>query len=217
MIQVSELHFSTEDGITVLEDVHLHVERGDLVFIVGPSSSGKSLLLGLLGAHISPQHGQILVYGRNVARLSPQKCLGLRRQIGFLTQGFSPLPRPVLDNVLFKLRALGDFREKAEEKALYALETVGLLREKAADPSELTSLNRVRLGLALAICDDPLLLLLDDLFNELSAEEISEVCTILGQLRSRGMTILASARGPLPQLREKHRVLALVDGRVVES
>ena len=66
MIQVSELHFSTEDGVKVLEDVHLHVDQGELMVILGPAASGKSLLLGLLGAQIPPQRGQILVHGRNV-------------------------------------------------------------------------------------------------------------------------------------------------------
>ncbi|MEE8592954.1 MAG: ATP-binding cassette domain-containing protein, partial [Candidatus Bipolaricaulota bacterium] len=62
MIQVSELHFSTEDGVKVLEDIHLHVEQGELMLILGSAASGKSLLLGLLGAQISPQRGQILVH-----------------------------------------------------------------------------------------------------------------------------------------------------------
>ena len=61
MIQVSELHFSTEDGVKVLEDIHLRVDQGELMVILGPAASGKSLLLGLLGAQIPPQRGQILV------------------------------------------------------------------------------------------------------------------------------------------------------------
>jgi len=82
MIQVAELSFSTEDGIKVFEDVHLRVDRGELVYLSGPPSTGKSLLLGLLAGYVPPQHGQILVYGRNVARLNREKTLRLRRQIG---------------------------------------------------------------------------------------------------------------------------------------
>jgi len=87
MIQVSELHYSTDDGIKVLEDVHLHVDRGESIVLLGPPSSGKSLLLGLLAAVIPPQRGQILVHGRNVARLSRLKILELQRRIGFYRRG----------------------------------------------------------------------------------------------------------------------------------
>ena len=111
IIQVSELHFSSDDGIKVLEDIHLRVDRGELLFLVGPAAAGKSVLLGLLATQIPPQRGQILVHGRNIARLSRQKAFELRRRIGFLPQGFVPLPKTVLDNVFFKLRTLGDFRE----------------------------------------------------------------------------------------------------------
>ena len=83
MIQVSELHFSTEDGIKVLEDIHLHVDRGEYVVLLGAASAGKTLLLGLLGALVPPQRGQILVHGRNVARLGRDRALELRRRIGF--------------------------------------------------------------------------------------------------------------------------------------
>jgi len=214
MIQVSELHFTTEDGIKVLEDVHLHVERGELVYLIGDAAVGKTLLLGLLAAQTLPQEGQILVHGRNVARLSRDKALQLRRQIGLLPQGFVPLPRTSIDNLVFKLRALGDFREQAEEKALLALELVGLLRQQTAEATELSSVERLRLGIALSICNDPLLLLIDDLFDGVGPEDQEQICALLERICRRGVTVLATARGPLPPQTRKHRVLELVDGRV---
>jgi len=215
MIQVSELHFTTEDGIKVLEDVHLHVDRGDLVYLIGDAAVGKTLLLGLLAAEIPPQQGQILVHGRNVARLSREKSLRLRRQIGLLPQGFAPPSRTVLGNLTFKLRALGDFREQAEEKALVALELVGLLRHQMTEASDLSSAERLRLGVALAVCDDPLLLLIDDLFDGLGPEDQEQICVLLERIHDRGITVLATARAPLPARTAHHRVLDLVDGRVV--
>jgi len=214
MIQVAELGYSTEDGIKVLEDVHLRVDRGELVFLSGPPSAGKSLLLGLLAGHIPPQRGQILVYGRNVARLNREKTLKFRRQIGFLPQGFAPLPRTVMENLTFKLRALGDFKEQGEEKATFALETVGLLREQTTPAEELTSLERVKLGLAIAICDDPILLLADGPFDGLNPDDQTEVCELLERINGRGMTVLVAGRDPLPSPAQRHRVLRMADGTV---
>jgi cell division transport system ATP-binding protein len=216
VIQVSELHYSTEDGIKVLEDIHLHVERGQFIYLVGPASSGKTLLLGLLGALIPPQRGQILVYGRNVARLSREKVLDLQRHIGFLPQGFVPLPRPVLQNVLFKLRMLGNYREQAEEKALLALEAVGLIREQATDAADLPSIERIKLGIAMALCDSPLLLLLDEPFNGLDADDRDSLSGLLARLHDGRMTIVTATRGPLPHSTGADRVVSLADGTVTE-
>jgi len=217
MIQVSELHFTTEDGIKVLDGVHLRVDRGELAYLSGEASAGKSLLIGLLAGHVQPQRGQILVCNRNVARLSREKALKLRRQIGVLPQGFLPMPRSSFDNLVFKLRAVGDFREQAEEKAREALETVGLLRQQATEAGELSALERFRLGIALSICDEPLLLLVDDLFDGLGTEDQEQVCGLLERINERGMTILATLRGPVLGASRGQRVLRLVDGRMMEG
>jgi ABC-type ATPase involved in cell division len=215
VIQVSELYFTTEDGIKVLEDVHLRVERGELVFLVGPAAAGKSLLLRLLAAQIPPQSGQILVLGRNIARLSREKASELRRRIGFVPQGFSPLPgRTVLENAVFRLRARGDFREQAEEKGLAALDRVGLVPKVSAPAADLEPSDKVRLGLALAICDEPLLLLYDEPFAELDEKERQELYSLFARIHSAGLTTLVATRGPLPDPAPRHRVVLLTDGRV---
>jgi len=214
MIQVSELHFSTEDGVKVLEDIHLRVDQGELLVIVGPAACGKSLLLGLLGAQIPPQCGQILVHGRNVARLGPGKILALRQRIGVYPQGFVPLPRTVHENVTFKLRALGNYREQAQEKVLYALETTGLIRQQGADAQELSSVDRIRLGISLAICHDPLLLLLDEPFEGLAEDEKAEVARLLSRMHTGHLTIVVATRGPVPPGLKESRRVRLADGMV---
>jgi len=215
MIQVSELNFSTEEGIKVLEDVHLRVDQGEMAFLVGPQAAGKSVLLGLLAARIRPQSGQLLVCGRNVARLTRRKAAEFRRRIGFLPQDFTPLPKTVLENVTFKLRALGNFREQAEEKALAALDQVGLTSKLNESGDELELVDRVRLGLAIALCNEPLLLLCDEPFLGLDEEGTEAIASLLIQLHSHGLTALIATRGPLPASLSGYRRISLIDGKVV--
>jgi len=217
MVQLSELQFLSEDGIKVLDDVHLRVDRGELVFLTGPAAAGKTILLGLVATQIPPQEGQILVHGRNIARLSRKKAFQLRRQIGFIPQRFNPLPKTVFNNVTFKLRTLGDFREQAEEKALAALEMVSLTKKLAVSATEIEPIDRIRLAFAIALCNDPLLLLFDEPFEELSTDDRSEVCSLLEEIHIRGFTILVATRGPLPAVVEKCRVVQLLDGKVKEG
>ena len=214
IIQVSELHFECDEGINVLEDIHLRVDRGEMLFLVGPAAAGKSVLLGLLATLIPPQRGQILVQERNIARLSRRKVSELRRRIGYVPQGFAPLPKTVLENVIFKLRTLGDFREQAEEKGLFALEQVGLTAKLANPVAELEPIDRTRLGIALAICNEPLLLLLDEPFGELEPDDRTLLHSLLDQIHSSGLTVVVATRGPLPTATETAcRVVHLFEGR----
>lgn len=217
MIQVSELSFASEDGIRVLEDVHLHVDQGQSVVLVGPASTGKTLLLGLLAALVPPQRGQILVNGRNVARLSRERALELRRRIGFLSQGYAPLARTVFENLIFKLRALGEDREDAEEKALVALETVGLIRERGTFAEDLPPVERIRLGLGLALCNSPLLLLLDEPYDGLDPDERESVGALLGKIHDGRVTVVVATRGPVPRTARVDRTFALGEGRVIAA
>ncbi len=214
MIQVSELHYTTQDGVKILDDVHLRVDQGEVLIVLGAAATGKTLLLGLLSAQIPPQQGQILVHGRNVARLGPDKILTLRRRIGVYPQGFVPLSRTVRENVMFKLRVLGNDREQAEEKVLYALESVGLIRQQGIEARELSSIDRVRLGIALAICHDPLLLLIDEPFEGLADSEKAEVARLLSRLNNGHLSMLLSTRGPIPPGIESSRRVRVVDGMV---
>ncbi len=217
IVQVSELSFLSEDGLKVLDEIHLRVNRGELVFITGPAAAGKSVLMGLLATQVAPQRGQILVHGRNIARMSRKKAYELRQRIGYLPRGFTPLSRTPMENLMFKLRALGYIREAAEEKALIALEQVGLSSRLSSHPESLEPADWVRVGLALLLCTDPVLLLLDEPFANLDAEGTAEICSLLGRLKQRDLTTVLATREIPPMAKDASRVVHLVDGRIVAS
>jgi len=217
IVQVSELNFLNEDGLKVLDDIHLRVDRGELVFITGPAAAGKSVLMGLLATHVAPQRGQILVHGRNIARMSRKKAYDLRQRIGYLPRGFTPLSRTPMENLMFKLRALGYIREAAEEKSLIALEQVGLSSRLSSLPESLEPADWVRVGVALLLCTDPVLLLLDEPFADLDPEGTTEICELLSRLRKRDLTTVLATRELPPMHEDSYRLVRLVDGRIVSS
>ena len=194
-IQVSELRFSTEEGVLILDDISFGVPREGFVFVVGPPSSGKTLLLKLILRELPPSGGQILLVGRNVARLSPKKVARLRRRVGYVPER-PPLleDRTIHGNLLFKLKALGYKGEELEdelEKALELTKLAGLVDEKAG---ELTPLERIRLALALALCPQPVVALLDDPFRGLAEPDVDRFMDTLFEVQGAGTALLVTTR-----------------------
>ena len=121
-----------------------------------------------------------------------------------------------MGNLLFKLRLLGNFQEQAEEKALFALETCALLQQQGEDAEMLSSADRLRLGIALSLCDDPLLVLLDDPLDGLESQQQAEICQLLRRLNTIGRTVLVTGRATMPTL-SAERELLLADGAVIPA
>ncbi|MGC9530582.1 MAG: ATP-binding cassette domain-containing protein [Candidatus Bipolaricaulaceae bacterium] len=194
-IQVSELRFSTEDGVLILDNLSFGVPRDGFVFVVGPPSSGKTLLLRLILRELTPTGGQILLIGRNVARLSRRKVAELRRRVGYVPEEPVVLSsRTVADNLAFKLRALGLTGEELADERDRALELAGLVGLEDQVAGELGEVDRRRLALALALCPEPTVLLCDDPFRDLPLRAQDELVQALSRVHRANTAILATTR-----------------------
>lgn len=217
LVQVSELRFVTLEGKVILEDVNLRVEQGEFVILVGPPSSGKSLIFKLLCREREPQRGQILVDDRNITRLSPNRLPGLRRRLGIVPQHFKLLHRTVSEALLFKLGSLGFDPNESHEKAQEMLDTLGLQTWSDTYCAELDLTNQRLFSIALAACHDPVLLLIDEPFDGLEDKEAQSVLEGLRKLRERKRpAILAATREKAWALRSGARVVYLWEGRTSE-
>ncbi|MGY4707538.1 ATP-binding cassette domain-containing protein [Candidatus Bipolaricaulota sp. J31] len=200
-IQVSELCYVTPEGVAVFDELSFTLLREEIKFVVGPPLSGKTLLLKLIMRELFPTRGQILVAGRNILRLSPRKLYRLRERIGFVP--YPPvilLRRTVEENLRFKLRALGIEGERAEEGLERALSLTGLSPLKELPAYELGDGDRRVLSLAAAVCNDPVVILCDDPFRDLSSPDQERVVEALRSLQKAGVAILATSRDTsLPQ------------------
>jgi ABC-type methionine transport system ATPase subunit len=198
MVQISELGFSSPEGVPIFCDFHLQLERSSLLCVVGEPGTGKTLLLSFLCRELRPQRGQILIDNCNILRLSPERFQRLRYRIGIVPQHPQPLlGRTLSGNLCFKLRTLGFSAADATQRARETLQAVGLSAQDDRPLLDLSPGEARVFQLALAICSDPILLLFDDPTRRLSAPDDERVLTALRSIQQRRrLSVLVTSRTP---------------------
>ncbi|MGZ4609055.1 MAG: ABC transporter ATP-binding protein [Actinomycetes bacterium] len=209
------------DGVTVeaLRGVSLRIEQGDYVAIVGPSGSGKSTLMHLLGCLDRPTSGTLLLGGRDIAQLSDAELAELRNHtIGFVFQSFQLLSRTsALDNVALPLVYRGVRRGERRDRAVAALEAVGLGHRLGHRPGQLSGGEQQRVAIARALVGEPTVLLADEPTGNLDTRSGTDVMALLGQLNSeRGVAVVVVTHD-LEVAAEASRRIYVRDGLVEQD
>jgi lipoprotein-releasing system ATP-binding protein len=207
------------EGVTLVSSVTLAVGRGEFVAVTGPSGSGKSSLLYLLGLLDRPSEGRILLEGQDTAGLDREALAALRlARIGFVFQFHFLLPEfSALDNVLVPMRRLGRLPlAEARRRALALLEALGMREAAGKLPEQLSGGMRQRAAIARALANDPALLLADEPTGNLDTRNAAAVFDIFAGLAAEGRTVIVVTHDLALAGRAGRRV-HLVDGRVVSD
>ena len=208
------------EGVTLVADASLKVERGEFIAITGPSGSGKSSLLYLLGLLDRPTEGRVLLEGRDTASLSAAELANLRlARLGFVFQFHFLLPEfSTLDNVLIPIRRLGRLKDAAARaQAMKLLEALGMAEAAAKLPEQLSGGMRQRAAIARALANDPAIILADEPTGNLDTRNAAAVFDIFQRLAAEeGRAILVVTHDAELAKRTTRRV-HLVDGRIVSS
>lgn len=221
MVRVTGLHRSYGTGaaaVHTLRGVSFTVPRGELIALKGRSGSGKTTLLNLVGGLDSPDAGQIVVDGTDLATLGENGLLALRRdRIGFIFQSFGLLPiLTAAENVGVPLRLRRADPREREERVALLLALVGLGDHAAQRPGELSGGQKQRVAIARALANRPALLIADEPTGQLDAETGLAVMELLrAVVRSEGVTALVATHDA-QLLGLADRVLELADGHLVE-
>lgn len=217
MIQMVHVSKTYDGDIPALIDINLHIPKGEFVFLTGPTGAGKTTLLRLLYGDEVPTSGQVLVEGKNVARLSDLDLLSLRRKMGIVFQDFKLLKdRSVYENLAFICRFLGHSLAEERRSVGQALTLVNLTSKAHLTPFRLSGGEQQRVAIARALIHDPLILLADEPSGNLDAEQAKAVMDLLKEIHLRGTTVMIATHDEEPTHRGNHQI-RLQKGRIVEE
>ncbi|MGO2659613.1 MAG: cell division ATP-binding protein FtsE [Mycetocola reblochoni] len=201
-----------------LDDINLEVQRGEFVFLVGASGSGKSSCLQLILKEERPSEGTIFVLGNNLGSISHRKVPFFRRDLGVVFQDFRLLPnKTVFQNVAFSLQVIGKSRGFIQEAVPDVLEMVGLGNKSDRLPNELSGGEQQRVAIARAVVNKPQILLADEPTGNLDPATSAGIMKILERINAGGTTVVMATHEAGIVDKMQRRVIELVDGSIVRD
>jgi cell division transport system ATP-binding protein len=199
----------------VLQDVNLAIRAGEMVFLVGPTGSGKTSLLRLLLRQLRPTKGRVFVAGKDVGLIPESRVFRLRRQIGIVPQDILLLPnKKVWENLAYAMRAAGHSLREVREKVPEMLDRFGLLPRAGALPHQLSGGEQQRVAIARALINNPSLLLADEPTGHLDPDTSAEILNVLQEINSRGTTVLMATHDIYSVSKRTGRFVLLQNGQV---
>jgi cell division transport system ATP-binding protein len=215
MFHVSKSYLA---GSFALRDVSIELAKGEFTFLTGPSGAGKTTLLRLIFGAERPSEGQIVVLGRNIARLGESAVPPLRRRIGVVFQDFKLLPRrTVEENVALALQVTGTPPRETRAKVFAILKQLGLQHRRYHHPLSLSGGEQQRVAIARALVNEPEILLADEPTGNLDPELTVEIMDLIASAAIRGTTVVVATHELEIVRRYGKRAVRLEGGRIVED
>jgi len=216
MIRLESVSKRYAGGATALDKVGLEIERGEFVFLTGPSGAGKTTILRLMIRQELPSEGRVVVQGQDVGTLPSSRVPELRRSIGVVFQDFKLIGRKTaLDNVAYVLNVAGIPPKEQRRRAYNALRGVGLHHRIHVHPTVLSGGEQQRVAIARAVVNEPDLLLADEPTGNLDPDLAVDIMRLFREINAKGTTVVVATHDRDLVRRMQRRTIYLEHGRVV--
>jgi cell division transport system ATP-binding protein len=218
MIKLEGVSKVYKNEVVALHDANVDVQKGEFVFLVGASGSGKSTFLRLVNREEQPEKGRIYVAGKDIGELTSWKVPYLRRNIGCVFQDFKLLPnKTVYQNVAFALEVIGRPRHVVKTQVPAILELVGLAKKVGNYPHELSGGEQQRVSIARAFVNRPLILLADEPTGNLDPATSVGIMRLLDRINRTGTTVLMATHDRSIVDTMRRRVIELDRGSIIRD
>ena len=218
MIDLKNVSKTYSSGVDALNDVTIHIDKGEFVFIVGTSGSGKSTLIKLLLKELEPTSGKIVINGKDVSKVKRRKLPLLRRDIGVVFQDFRLLEdRNVFENVAFAQKAIEAPNRRIRSKVLQKLAVVGLVDKIRVNPKELSGGEQQRVAIARDLVNETSILLADDPTGNLDENNSWDIMKLLEEANEAGTTVIVVTHNMEIVRNMKRRTIRINDGVVTHD
>ena len=218
IIVLDHVSKSYETGSPALNDINLRIRRGEFVFIVGDSGSGKSTMIKLLLRELTATEGNVKVLGYDLNRIRHRKIPEFRRNIGIVFQDFRLIPKmSVYDNVAFAMRVIGAKEKEIRKRVPYILQLVGLSHKARSMPNELSGGEQQRVSLARALVNNPKLIVADEPTGNVDPEMNHEIVDMLTKINNNGTTVIMVTHEHDLVRAFQRRVIVIKNGEVVSD
>lgn len=215
--KVNKVYKSGERSLTVLDDINISIEAGEIASIVGPSGSGKTTLLGLCAGLDNPTNGKISLCGEMISQMGENdKAILRNKKVGFVFQNFQLIPTlTALENVMIPLELLG--RSNAKSVSSELLDRVGLGDRMTHYPSQLSGGEQQRVSIARAFCNEPRILFADEPTGNLDDQTGDKIESLLFDLNKEKGTTLIMVTHDLELAQKTGRIIRLKGGKVLSD
>jgi len=218
MIKLDHVTKTYKNGTIALDDVSLEIEKGEFVFLVGSSGSGKTTFLRLLLREELPDRGAIWEAGRDIVNLPKWRVPYLRRNLGCVFQDFRLLQnKTVFENVAFALEVIGRPKSVIESQVPQVLDLVGLSHKRDNLPTELSGGEQQRVAIARAFVNRPLILLADEPTGNLDPKISEGIMSLLDRINKTGTTVVMATHDKALVDRMRLRVIELDRGHLIRD
>ena len=218
MIEFQNVSKVYDNGAVALDNVTIHIEKGEFVLVVGHSGAGKSTLFKLLTHEVIPDEGSVIVNSVDVTQIKGSKVPMLRRKLGVVFQDFRLLPnKTVGENIAFALEVIEEKRSVIKEKVNHVLDLVGLTDKKDDYPEDLSGGEQQRVAIARAIVNRPAVLIADEPTGNLDPITSRDIVDLFKRINNYGTTVVMITHNMDIVSYLNKRVIALENGRVVSD